>query len=364
MSSGDNLKTLVPLLDGLNWRIWETQMTAYLRSKGLWQIVIGRETRPDDYPPNRAAITARPATDDRPAREAVPAYHVPEADRAARAKEQLDWDTRDDMALGVITLCISHSLKVHIGEDATASQCWNNLKTALSSKGATTIFNDFQRLINMHITSDKHPANDMDNMWELFERLKANEVDIPEVLRVLILLNALPTTLSVVSTITLQTQEKSDLDFNDTRQAIITEYERRSNLSANKLSAVKRKGADPSFSSQKRQASDRSAAPSTDKRKRKPREEKPQRTKRGSGKFKRNQQQDTHEHSHLGSIALLPTIEEFRPQIVLQPSRAGPSTTSVASFSKDAISYRKVDLAKPIAKSGDKAHIFPDVQKS
>jgi hypothetical protein len=34
MSSND-VKNLVPILDGSNWLVWENQMTAYLPSKGL-----------------------------------------------------------------------------------------------------------------------------------------------------------------------------------------------------------------------------------------------------------------------------------------------------------------------------------------
>ena len=51
MSSKDDLKTLVPILDGSNWCIWEIQMTAYLRSKGLWQLVTGADRRPADIQP-------------------------------------------------------------------------------------------------------------------------------------------------------------------------------------------------------------------------------------------------------------------------------------------------------------------------
>ena len=47
MSSND-VKNLVPILDGSNWLVWENQVTAYLCSKGLWQIVDGF----DSFPPS------------------------------------------------------------------------------------------------------------------------------------------------------------------------------------------------------------------------------------------------------------------------------------------------------------------------
>jgi hypothetical protein len=46
MSSKEDLSASVPILIGPNWIIWEAQMKAYLRTKGLWQLVQGHETRP------------------------------------------------------------------------------------------------------------------------------------------------------------------------------------------------------------------------------------------------------------------------------------------------------------------------------
>jgi len=46
--SYNDVKNLVPVLDGSNWLVWENQMTAYLCSKGLWKIVDGF----DSFPPN------------------------------------------------------------------------------------------------------------------------------------------------------------------------------------------------------------------------------------------------------------------------------------------------------------------------
>jgi len=39
MSSKEDLSASVPILVGPNWIIWEAQMKAYLRTKGLWQLV-------------------------------------------------------------------------------------------------------------------------------------------------------------------------------------------------------------------------------------------------------------------------------------------------------------------------------------
>jgi len=93
----------------------------------------------------------------------------------------------------------------------------------------------------------------MNLMWDLFKRLHAQEVEIPATLRTLILLNAVPPTLQTVVSIALQTNATADLNFNDIHNDVTTVYEQtvRGNPNAHKLSAVKRKGADPQYNQQR-----------------------------------------------------------------------------------------------------------------
>jgi len=39
------LSTSISILNGLNYLVWESQMKAWLRSKGLWQITNGNEKK-------------------------------------------------------------------------------------------------------------------------------------------------------------------------------------------------------------------------------------------------------------------------------------------------------------------------------
>ena len=188
----------------------------------------------------------------------------------------------------------------------------------------------------------------------------------------MLLLNSLPPSLSNVTTITLQMHTTAQLNFSNLRGDIITEYERKTLPFANKLSAVKRKGADPPYRSQKRfQPSDQpDRAPAEgSSNKGKGRSTEKSKRKRGSGINRKGKQQhkgQDHSHSHLASFATIQ--EEFPPlpqptQIAIQPSRAGHNTTTVASFSKDAVTYRKVEVNKPMEKGSQKS-IYPDIQKT
>jgi hypothetical protein len=60
------LSASVLILIGPNWIIWEAQMKAYLRTQGLWQLVMGNEDKPEELPSGCAGQTARAATDTHP----------------------------------------------------------------------------------------------------------------------------------------------------------------------------------------------------------------------------------------------------------------------------------------------------------
>ena len=161
MSSND-VKYLVPVLNGSNWLVWENQMTAYLHLKGLWQIVDGF----DSFPPNILGKKCHVQAADETTSEVI---DPPEAElvEACQAK-QLEWLNRDDQVRGIIMLLISQSLKQHLNEKAKTT--WANLQGAFSKQtpSESSIFNDFQKLINLSITGNCHPCADMDNMCRTF----------------------------------------------------------------------------------------------------------------------------------------------------------------------------------------------------
>jgi len=98
-------------------------------------------------------------------------------------------------------------------------------------------------------------------MNESFQHLTAAAIVIPEIVQAMILLNAMPKEYNGVTQTTLQTTEQSKLTFNYIQDAILMEH---SHVKANqpvkqtasKLSAVKRKGANPKWQP-KQQLSDK-----------------------------------------------------------------------------------------------------------
>ena len=109
MSSSNNtsssVATYVPVLNGSNYREWESQMTAFLRSQGLWRIVNGTFTQPEDMDAGNK------------------------------------WDMSDDMAQGQMTLCLDPTIHNQVG--ATSATTWTNLANAFGTTGVSKIFGNF-----------------------------------------------------------------------------------------------------------------------------------------------------------------------------------------------------------------------------
>jgi len=162
----------------------------------------------------------------------------------------MDWDNKNDQEISIIILKISHSLRTHIDDDSSVT--WANLTNTFATPGPAAIFNDFVKVVNLRIQSNRHPAANMNLMWDLFECLHAQEVDIPATLCALILLNAIPPTLQTVVSVVLQTNATADLNFNNIRNDVTIVYEQmvQGNPNTHKLSAVKCKGADSQYNQQ------------------------------------------------------------------------------------------------------------------
>jgi len=73
------ITTSMSILDGLNYLVWESQMRAWLRSKGLWQITSGNEKK---FPPVVDTETT--------------------AIKQADYKACMKWDNKDDQVYGSI----------------------------------------------------------------------------------------------------------------------------------------------------------------------------------------------------------------------------------------------------------------------
>ena len=138
MSSTNNT-SLVPVLDGTNYRQWVVAMKALIQSTGMWAYPMGKVSReffPDD-----------------------------DAEFEKLTKERKDeimasinkFKKNDGMVLGQITLRLSPTIQQNHQHCQTSASLWNALLATYGRSTASTVFKDFKDCLNSRIYTNADP---------------------------------------------------------------------------------------------------------------------------------------------------------------------------------------------------------------
>jgi len=346
------LDRLVPILDGTNYHDWAVLMQSFLQMQELWEVVGGRLRMPTEPTRPTAPCPTPPAT------TALP---VPPAQQEAYDNAMADyqvaydaWNLADNKALGAITLHLAPQLQHYRTANITARAIWTNLERAFGAPSMSTIFADFRIVMGSKL-SGGNPVPEIERIAELYGRLALNNFPIADSLQGLMLLAALPNKWDSIAQLFMQRSNLAQvLTFSNVQVAIIQEYERSHrpvDRSANKLSAVKRKGSDPHYCQPQQLQPGPSRQPQQQQQQGEPKAK--QQGGRQQKERKERQDRKANDHSHFASTACIEEVVEA-PQAptyinTSQPSRAAPLHSSIASFGKNGIEYRKV-VSKPPSK--------------
>ncbi|KAJ2983865.1 hypothetical protein NUW54_g10588 [Trametes sanguinea] len=199
----NSLTTLVPVLDGSNWREWSSRMKAYLMSQGQWYVI--ESTLPAEGAANRET-----------------------------------WVGDNHRAMGNISLRVNASILERLAAKTTAGEMWNDLESRYSQQGVAAVFAEFKAAMNVVIPINSHPGPAMEEMFARFERLSTLDLQLPGAY-------------DMVVQLTSQNTDVKKVDPASIRQAVIRVWEQKSSGrsqqrsqgsggEAKKLSAIKRKG--------------------------------------------------------------------------------------------------------------------------
>ena len=205
---------------------------------------------------------------------------------------------------------------------------WTALSNAFGATGVSRLFGDFKAVTQFHFSGMQHPAAEISRFNTHNQCLGASGVTLSGYILGMLLLEALPSKWDHVAAIYLQGKTAhTDIDYTEVQNAIIAEYDRTGTVGgqqqhAHKISAVKRKGEHPSFSQQRSysntpKARDEGWASSSKK--------KPKNKSKGKGKAHFTEHEPAPTPFSLAASAVC-------PMIALQPSRAAPNTTTIASI--------------------------------
>ncbi|EIN12460.1 hypothetical protein PUNSTDRAFT_130720 [Punctularia strigosozonata HHB-11173 SS5] len=247
-------------LTGANYQHWASDMQNYLMAHSHWTAIVNP----------RPTLSATPS--------------------AQQLSDEKAWVDHDMQAMGCINLRLSMSIRSNTSDLTTAAAIWQRLKKDYGSLALGNVYHEFSALLATNIPGNSHPAPALNKMQAHWDRLKEVKVvstsalatarshtatasisaagstaipatePLPEWLLAMFIIAKLPPQMSFISHLQQQKQP-AELDVDDIRRQVILAYDQRQlhassskkpNDTANKLSAVKRKQGDQSFSQQQR----------------------------------------------------------------------------------------------------------------
>jgi hypothetical protein len=285
--SFNNAASLVPILDGANYRLWAVVMQAYIRSTGLWHYMLGkvhRESFPEDD---------------------VEYNKLSNAKKAAILANQNEFNREDGMVLGQIMLRLSPMIQQNHQTYVSSFSLWNALKGAYGKSMASTVFKDFKDCLNGCISLNADPNIYFKKSFVAYSRMKAANVAVPPQLQAMIALATLPQKWEMLISVITGDNNLEDLELSDVRTVVITQFQADSVLhgsskhNANKISVVKRKCGDPNWQNQQgssnQQQHNNQQQQGHDGQKHKRR--------KCAGKGKAKQADHSKQHSHIANVA-------------------------------------------------------------
>jgi len=166
-------------------------------------------------------------------------------------------------------LRLAPSIQVAIADLTTVKEVWDYLKKSFGAPSIGSTYAELSKLLSTTIPAGSHPTLAITKMLSHFTYLKDTGFDFPGPMQTMIILCKLPPTMEVVAQILSQTlpDEIKNLKPEGIVKAATLSFEQKGDTcsggkgpQANKLSAVKRKLADPKFAQQQQQGRSNSGA--------------------------------------------------------------------------------------------------------
>ncbi|KAL7279774.1 hypothetical protein ACG7TL_006181 [Trametes sanguinea] len=270
------LQQLVPVLDGSNYTRWADLMKAYLQQQEVWYVV----ELPD-------GITAPTLAED-----------------GSNRNEVIAWTTTQSKAMGSIRLRLNDEVAKLVKDATTAKELWDDLKEFYGTTSALGAYSYYKAAVGTRIPPNEHPGPAIAKIQGNLDQLEGAGINIPANLRALMILDAAPSRYETAIQLCLNDNDLSELTTSAAREALVASWEatttrgnRNKAGEAKKLSAIKRKGKDPSFKQQQQQQRHQNSDGSSQQQ-----QQKKGKARRGKRK---SQKSSDHDHAHLVSPATI-----------------------------------------------------------
>ena len=234
------LTSQVPMLDGSNYQVWSLKMKGYLQQQDLWLIVNGEEMLPlePEGRPDEPSLPRGTSGETDSKREHRVATHL--ANMSSYKTNLLNWQRKnsgyrnelreisgkESKAKGTLILRIAESLH-HEVDALSAEDTWKMLAQKYSVQGPSLLYATFKQAYGFHLSGQNKPEPELNKLSALFNLLSVNGLDIPEFLKAMILLNAIPAKWSDIITPLLQGHTKENLTFTVVKDSITARAEQK-----------------------------------------------------------------------------------------------------------------------------------------
>jgi gag-polypeptide of LTR copia-type len=228
MSSKD-IASHIPMFVGQDFRFWKESMMDYLGAQRLLGYALGQRQRPV------AAIVAQPTQ--------------------AKLAAQADWDEIDLQVKSMISMRLSTNLRTLIG--TTSAATWTNLEQCYGVPHFMGIYKDYELTHSIRLVTGENSEIQIQKIWTILERLRANGCDLSNYLQGMLLLEAIPKKWDTIAQLYCNGMQMANITFNSVQDTIMAEFERTARPAqlahqADKISAMKRKGQSPRFKEQRK----------------------------------------------------------------------------------------------------------------
>ena len=226
--SSKKVAQLVPLFTGADYRAWKERMGDFLGSQHMLGFINGNRPMP------QVADPANPT--------------------AAKQAAIAQWLEDDTVIRSLIVLRLSPNLHTHLG--TTAQQTWESLENTFGVSHFTMDFRLLQEVMRAKLRVDQNLQVEIQRIWTLLERIRIAGMNLDNYLQAMLLLSAIPQEWDRIASMYCKDMTRQQATFNGVHTAIMAEYEQIAHPSqlahtANRLSAVKRKGKSPQFTEQR-----------------------------------------------------------------------------------------------------------------
>ncbi|KAF5351254.1 hypothetical protein D9756_008324 [Leucocoprinus leucothites] len=231
MSSINNGASRIPVLQGpQNYQFWSMRMQGYLSmitTPGTpftgWTVTTG-------LLPALPAVIAPAIDEDGNVTNATEAAES----LALRQEEERKRNFLEQSAIGLLIQAVPDSM-LHLIVQGDPTATWEGLQRLYGVQGPASVYGDFVRAVSWSLPANTDPAQSIAELESLFTRIEGATARLPEVIRAMILLRAVPQGMETLAQSILANQtQMSQLTWDLVRSAIQAAWSQKMTASASR----------------------------------------------------------------------------------------------------------------------------------